>query len=177
MRRDATGETMAKKDKGDKKNKLRKKESRPDGLGGEASDLATAVTQAARALRTRLSHSLAGCGLYAGQDGVVLALSESDGLTPGALAQKLGVKPPTMTRTIGRMEAQGFVERRADAGDARLTKVWLSEAGRASLAMIATATTECDELATRGMSGKDVRNLIKLLSMLDRNLHGGTLDA
>ena len=169
---------MAKKDKGDKKNKQsRKKDSQADAQADGAPDLATAVTQAARALRTRLSHSLAGCGLYAGQDGVVLALSESDGLTPGALAQKLGVKPPTMTRTIGRMEAQGFVERRADAGDARLTKVWLSEAGRASLAMIATATTECDALATRGMSGKDVRNLVKLLSMLDRNLHGGAPDA
>ena len=168
---------MAKKDKGDKKNKSsRKKDGRPDTTADGAPDLATAVTQAARALRIRLSQSLAGCGLYAGQDGVMLALSESDGLTPGALAQKLGVKPPTMTRTIGRMEAQGFVERRADAGDARLTKVWLSDTGRASLAMIATATAECDEMATRGMSGKDVRNLIKLLSTMDRNLHNGTPD-
>ena len=43
----------------------------------------------------------------------MLALAETDGLTAGALAQKLGVKAPTMTRTIGRMEAQGFLERRA----------------------------------------------------------------
>lgn len=159
---------MAKKDKGDKKNKpSRKKDGRPDATR----DLASAVTQAARAMRTRLSQNLAGCGLYAGQDGVVLALSEMDGLTPGALAQKLGVKPPTMTRTIGRMEAQGFVERRTDAADARLTKVWLTETGRTTLDRIAAATEQCDEMATRDMSGKDIRTLVKLLSAIDRNLH------
>ncbi|MGV8936453.1 MAG: MarR family winged helix-turn-helix transcriptional regulator [Allorhizobium sp.] len=159
---------MAKKDKGDKKNKsLRKKDGRLDATR----DLASAVTQAARAMRTRLSHNLSGCGLYAGQDGVVLALSEIDGLTPGALAQKLGVKPPTMTRTIGRMEAQGFVERRTDAADARLTKVWLTETGRTTLDKIAAATAQCDALATRDMSGKDIRTLVKLLSAIDKNLH------
>ncbi len=65
-----------------------------------------------------------------GRDGVILVLAANDGLPAGTLAQKLGVKAPTMTRTIGRMEAQGFVERRPDAADAQLTKVYLNR-GRA----------------------------------------------
>ncbi len=42
-----------------------------------------------------------------------------------------------MTRTIGRMEAQGFLERRPDRDDARLTKVYLTELGRDRLQIIA----------------------------------------
>lgn len=159
---------MAKKDKGDKKNKAGKKKEE---TAHETPDLGVAISHTARAMRTALSRHLADCGLYAGQDGVILALANEDGLTPGLLAQRLGVKAPTMTRTIGRMEAQGFVERRADAGDARLTKVHLTEAGRASLARINAATSDCAREATRGLSGKEVRSLVKLLATVDRNLH------
>jgi len=161
---------MAKKDKGDKKNKSGKKKD-----AGEGSlALAPAVTQAARAMRTLLSRNLADCGLYAGQDGVIQILAGEDGLTPGALALRLGVKAPTMTRTIGRMEVQGFVERRADALDARLTKVFLTEAGRASLDKIAAAAAECDRQAMKGLSGKEVKTLVRLLLAVDENLQSAT---
>ena len=49
-------------------------------------------------MRTVLSRNLLESGLYAGQDGVILSLAESDGMTAGGLAQKLGVKAPTMPR-------------------------------------------------------------------------------
>ncbi len=107
-------------------------------------DLSPALTQAARSMRTVLSRNLLESGLYAGQDGVILLLAETDGMTAGGLAQKLGVKAPTMTRTIGRMEAQGFLERKADADDARLTKVYLTELGRGSVKAIEMASSACD---------------------------------
>ena len=167
------GDKMAKKGKADKKNKSgKKKDQLKEQVEALPLELGPAVAQAARSMRTALSHQLAAHGLYAGQDGVIQALAGEDGLTPGALAQKLGVKAPTMTRTIGRMEAQGFVERRAGAGDARLTQVHLTETGRASLAAINTAVDECNRIATKGLSGKEVRALVKLLATIDENLHG-----
>lgn len=157
---------MSKKDKADKKNKTKKKEVLPEA----AHDLGIVIVQAARSMRTRLSRNLAQSGLYAGQDGVIQALSSEDGLTPGALAQKLGVKAPTMTRTISRLEAQGFVERRADDKDARLTKVHLTDAGVSSLAQIEEASQECSLQAVKGLSGKDVKALLRLLETVDANL-------
>lgn len=121
-------------------------------------------------MRTVLSRNLVASGLYAGQDGVMLALAETDGLTAGALAGKLGVKAPTMTRTIGRMEAQGFLERRPDRDDARLTKVYLTELGRDRLQIIAEAGQHSEKLATRGLTDKQVRTLMKLLRAVDSNL-------
>ena len=114
-------------------------------------------------------------GLYAGQDGVILSLAESDGMTAGGLAQKLGVKAPTMTRTIGRMEAQGFLERKPDAEDARLTKVYLTELGRGSVQGIEMAASACDRLATQAFSEKEIRNLVRLLKAIDGNLQAEAL--
>lgn len=158
---------MSKKDKGHKKSKAERKRAATEVA---LHDLAPAVTQAARAMRTALTRHLGDSGLYAGQDGVILVLADEDGLTPGMLAQRLGVKAPTMTRTIGRMESQGFVERRSDERDARLTKVFLTELGRTSLSQISAAAAECETLATRGMTGKEIRLLVKLLGAVEANL-------
>ncbi|EJK79651.1 MarR family winged helix-turn-helix transcriptional regulator [Agrobacterium sp. SHOUNA12C] len=164
---------MGKKHKDGKKSKSGKKKDHSEYT---LADLSPALTQAARSMRTVLTRNLTASGLYAGQDGVILALAASDGLPAGTLAQKLGVKAPTMTRTIGRMEAQGFLERRPDAEDARLTKVYLTEAGRNSVSEIESSAAACDELATRGFSEKDVRSLVRLLKAIEGNLHIGDHD-
>lgn len=159
---------MGKKNKAEKKGKNGKKKD--ELLIDEPHDLAAVLVQAARSMRTVLSRNLLESGLYAGQDGVMLALAESDGLTAGGLAVRLGVKAPTMTRTIGRMEAQGFLERRPDEDDARLTKVYLTEPGRNRLQTIAEAGQHSEKLATRGLTDKQVRTLMKLLRAVDSNL-------
>lgn len=174
---------MGKKDKSEKKAKQKK--LKIDKIGGrvvldgdEAADAATApvlaplLAQAARSMRTVLSRNLLESGLYAGQDGVMLALAEADGMTAGALAGHLGVKAPTMTRTIGRMEAQGFLERKPDADDARLTKVYLTANGRERLQAIEAAADLSEATALKGMTDKQIRTLAKLLRLVDGNLQG-----
>lgn len=160
---------MGKKDKDSKKNKDARKNEAPE---FNAHELAQSITQTARSMRTVLSRSLTDSGLYAGQDGVILLLSREDGLAPGQIAQRLGVKAPTMTRTIGRMEAQGFVTRGTDDSDGRLTKVHLTELGLKSVALIDQSVDACGRQATRDMSAKEIKSLMKLLKVVDRNLHG-----
>jgi DNA-binding MarR family transcriptional regulator len=166
---------MGKKHKDGKDGKKAKKKKSHEAVSGAG--LAAAVVNAARSMRTVLSRNLLATGLYAGQDGVILALSDEGGLTAGALAARLGVKAPTMTRTIGRLEAQGFVERRPDETDGRLTVVHLTEAGRASVDRITEAGRLSEQQAAEGLSEKDVRNLLKLLRAMDENLHVTLPDA
>ncbi len=158
---------------GKKKDEKKKKDLREKApIEAVTAEIPQAMTQAARSMRTALSRSLLDAGLYAGQDGVMQALGEEEGLTSGALAQRLGVKAPTMTRTIGRMEAQGFVTRRADGTDQRLTKVYLTDTGRSSLERISQSVESCTAQALAGFSGKQMRQLLKLLKAVDRNLKG-----
>ncbi|MGX5719563.1 MarR family winged helix-turn-helix transcriptional regulator [Shinella zoogloeoides] len=166
---------MGKKHKDGKDGKKVKKKKSHEAVSGAG--LAAAVVNAARSMRTVLSRNLLATGLYAGQDGVILALAGEGGLTAGALATRLGVKAPTMTRTIGRLEAQGFVERKPDEMDGRLTVVHLTEAGRASVDHITEAGRLSERQAADGLSEKDVRNLLKLLRAMDENLHAGLPDA
>ena len=150
----------------------------PEAIDEEPSSQAVGaiLVQAARSMRTVMSRNLVESGLYAGQDGVMLALAEEDGMTAGGLAIRLGVKAPTMTRTIGRMEAQGFLHRRADEEDARLTKVYLTEEGRARLDAIAEAGRQTGDQALKGFSEKQIKVLMKLLRTLDANLQHGAAD-
>ncbi|MDO9415238.1 MarR family winged helix-turn-helix transcriptional regulator [Pararhizobium sp.] len=166
----------AKVEKAEKSGKKVKAGKKKHDIAVEGSgDLSSILVQAARTMRTVLSRNLLDSGLYAGQDGVMLLLAGTDGMTAGSLAQGLGVKAPTMTRTIGRMEAQGFLERRADEGDARLTKVYLTPAGRNLLDAISEASKRSEKQATAGLSDKQMKTLLKLLRVVDHNLQNADL--
>ncbi|MBK8800514.1 MAG: MarR family transcriptional regulator [Fibrobacteres bacterium] len=45
---------------------------------------------------------------------------EGGGLTPGALADSLGVTPPTVTGVVGGLVSRGYVERTKDTTDRRV---------------------------------------------------------
>jgi MarR family transcriptional regulator, organic hydroperoxide resistance regulator len=70
-------------------------------------------------------------GVYRGQPPVLEALWEKDGLTHSDLAAKLHVTPATMTRMVQRMESAGFIARKADPSDRRVSRVYLTKSGRA----------------------------------------------
>ena len=79
----------------------------------------------------RVQALLEGIGLYRGQPPVLRALWAQDGLTHTDLARSLEVQPATITKMINRMEKNGFVQRRQDPDDQRVSRVYLTEAGRA----------------------------------------------
>jgi DNA-binding MarR family transcriptional regulator len=54
-------------------------------------------------------------------------------LTPGELAAKEGVQPPSMTRVIAALEEMGYVTREPHPTDGRQAIVALSDAGRVFL--------------------------------------------
>jgi DNA-binding MarR family transcriptional regulator len=70
-------------------------------------------------------------GLYRGQPYLLAVLWEREGVTHSELARRMRVSPATVTNMIKRMEKAGFVERRPDAEDQRVSHVHLTDAGRA----------------------------------------------
>lgn len=152
-----------------KKNKDKKKDSKKTKAVPEPVAIAFEVAQVARHFRTLTSRSLSDVGLYGGQEGVMMALGEEDGLTAGAIAAHLGVKPPTITRTITRMEAQGLLTRKG-GDDGRQTTVWLTEAGRAKLESVESASRSVMDAAFRDLDDKQMRRLLDLLQQVGDNL-------
>lgn len=132
---------------------------------------------AARLSRTALAARLLSHGFYAGQDQIMIALDREDGQTPGQLAVKLGVRPPTVTKTINRLQTQGYVEKRASETDARQANVFLTEEGRGAIRAIEKAVRKTEKQALKGLDKKEQKALVKLLGRVEANLSNGAIVA
>lgn len=136
-------------------------------------DKATTMSRlgsAARLSRTALAARLLAHGFYAGQDQIMIALDRLDGQTPGQLAAKLGVRPPTVTKTINRLQSQGYVDKRASEVDARQANIFLTDDGRAAIKAIEKAVKKTEKQALKGLDKKEQKALAKLLSRIEGNL-------
>jgi DNA-binding MarR family transcriptional regulator len=89
------------------------------------------LAQICRLHYVRAHTLLEALGLYHGQPPMLRALWEQEGMTHTELAARLHVQPSTMTKMVQRMEKAGFVERRSDPDDQRVSRVYLTDAGRA----------------------------------------------
>lgn len=136
----------------------------------EKGRMLTRVQTVARLSRTALAARLLAHGFYAGQDQIMLALSQSDGLTPGQLASRMGVRPPTITKTINRLQVQGFVDKRASSEDQRQAHVFLTETGSAAIKAIEKSVRKTEKQMTKGLDKKEQKALLKLLARAEANL-------
>ncbi|MCO6391867.1 MarR family transcriptional regulator [Aliihoeflea aestuarii] len=128
------------------------------------------LQSAARLTRTALAARLLAHGLYAGQEQIIMALADKDGQTPGQLASRLGVRPPTITKTINRLQVQGFVAKQASETDARQAHVFLADAGRDAIRSIEKSLKKTEKQALKGLDKKDQKTLSKLLGQIEANL-------
>lgn len=154
---------MAKKDKKQKKQDKKPKKA-----------VLQLLQQTARVARTALAAQLLGEGLYAGQDQILLALRGSDGMSPGDLAARIGVRPPTITKTIARLQAQGFVSKAASTADARQAVITLTERGEEAAETIRKLAKKSEKAALDGLADKDIKALVKTLAAIEANLQRGS---
>ncbi|MDA3630796.1 MarR family transcriptional regulator [Saccharopolyspora oryzae] len=91
-----------------------------------ASRLRLAVVRLNRRLRAQSS----GSNITLSQLSALSCLHKAGALTPGELAAREGVQPPSMTRVIAALEDAGLVARRAHPTDGRQAIVEVTDAGR-----------------------------------------------
>ena len=108
--------------------------------------------QICRLKHARIHTLLEALGLYRGQPSVLQALWEHEGLMHTELARHLQVQPATITRMLQRMEKAGFVERRPDPEDHRVSRVYLTETGKAVRADVQQVWRQLEEEAFAGFT-------------------------
>lgn len=126
-------------------------------------DLAGKLILAARLCRSQRASLLKELGLYAGQDTLIKILADNDGQSMGALAESLGVKPPTVTKMVSRMADQGFLRRQNSDYDSRQSHVYLTESGLALLGEIEESWRRASRIAFSKLTDKDEKRLRKIL--------------
>ena len=95
---------------------------------------------------------------------------EPEGLSMGALSQRLMVSNGNVTGLVERLAAEGLVERRADRTDRRSQRVRLTAAGRRAFARMAPAHEQWVAEALAGLAPEDKARLIALLDGLKTRL-------
>lgn len=129
------------------------------------------VQHAARVHRALVARKLTALGLYPGQEQVLKILADAGDMTMGDLAATLRVRPPTASKTVGRLHVQALVERRtSEGGDGRLVRVGLTEAGRAKAQALDDLWFAAEDEMLADLDGKDVKRLRKLLRRIEKTL-------
>jgi DNA-binding MarR family transcriptional regulator len=96
-------------------------------------ELAARIHSAALHLLRRLAQEDRATGVSPARLSALSVLVFGGPRTIGALAAAEGVTPPTMTRLVAALVADGLVERLEEPGDRRVVRLQTSAAGRATL--------------------------------------------
>jgi len=134
------------------------------------SEFIALFTRASKLMRSAADSAMSRHGVRVGQNLVIDQLAAEDGLTPGELAQRLGVTTPTIVKMAGRMESTGLVTKRRDSKDARLVRLHLTAHGRAVKAPVDEERRLLAERATAGLPRRDLQELEKSLRRMVANL-------
>lgn len=128
------------------------------------------IADAARLMRTVFDRRVRKLGLTRSQWSVLRRLHRNPGASQSELAEMLEIEKASAGRLIDRLEANGWVERRPDAGDRRINRLYLTaEAVRVNdrIEPIAVATVE-DALA--GLSRVEREVLTELMDRVKERL-------
>lgn len=97
------------------------------------------IHDVSRMRRIVVDRALKPLGITRSQWWVLAFLSRRDGMTQTALAADLDLTKVAIGGLVDRMEAGGFVERRADERDARARRIYLTRSGQRLVATIKEA--------------------------------------
>jgi len=129
-----------------------------------ASRLRLAVVRLNRRLRAQRTNS----SVTLTQVSALSALRKCGALTPGELAAKEGVQPPSMTRVISALEDYGFVSRRPHPTDGRQAIVELTEQGTAYLRAEVSAREAWLDSRLAELDDHDRELLARAAEIIDR---------
>ena len=135
------------------------------------------ISDVARLMRTAFDRRVRELGITRAQWLVLTRLHRHPGASQSELADMMEVERASAGRMIDRLEANGWVERRAANGDRRVKRVYLTaEAERVHRRIwrVAEATVE-DALGD--LSAQEGAQLMRLLARVKKNLVAGASTA
>lgn len=138
-----------------------------EGIDATTMDSFRAFKRAMMLHRRLLMSSFSEEPLHPAQAGCLQALVHRDGMGQSDLADQLHVSRPTVTMMLKRMESSGLIERRADAADSRITRVYLTEDGRRLAAKMHEGFSEMLNTSIGWLPEADKRELTRILGSVN----------
>jgi DNA-binding MarR family transcriptional regulator len=123
-----------------------------------------------RYMMRALEAETAPLGMGAGRFSYLFMLYINEGITQQEMAFRLQADKAAVARTLAQLDIQGYVERRGDPNDGRVTRVFLTEKSKALQKDLETAVervidrlnANCDETVQEQI-GKELNRMLKAL--------------
>lgn len=109
-------------------------------------------------------------GLTQAQSRTLIHLSRNEGLNQARLAELLEIQPITLARAIDRLEADGWVERRADPKDRRAFTLYLLPKAQPALEGIRDLALSLRTQTLDGLSTEERLAFVRALEIVRTNI-------
>lgn len=133
-------------------------------------ELAFAINDVARLLRTYADQRAAQFGMTRAKWAVLARLDRFEGLKQAELAEMLDLQPISLTRLLDGLAGNGLIERRPDPEDRRAKRLFLTPAARPLLKRLTELGEDLMETALAGLPPGDVTALLSGLTAIKDNL-------
>lgn len=130
------------------------------------------ITDVARLLRTVFERRVRSLGLTRAQWVTITRINRHPGLSQSEVADLLEIEKATAGRLIDRMEAKGWIERRADPLDRRINRLHLTDEAKRMHALIWPIAEETVDDALSDLSSSERKTLSRLM----QNVKGRLLE-
>jgi MarR family transcriptional regulator for hemolysin len=133
-------------------------------------ELAFAINDVARLLRTFADHEARRFGMTRAKWAVLARLDRFEGLKQTELAEMLDLQPISLTRLLDGLADNGLIERRPDPDDRRAKRLFLTPAARPLLERLAALGEDLMATALAGLAPSERDALLGRLNLVKENL-------
>ena len=110
--------------------------------------------------------------LTRGQYLYLIRICENPGIIQEKLADMIKVDRTTASRAIKKLEASGFIEKKADAANRKIKRIFPTEKGKEVFPSISKENEHSERVALQGLSEEESVLLIGLLQRVRKNVEG-----
>lgn len=97
-------------------------------------------------------------------------VSEYPGLKQSEIAEKLHIKPPTVAVSIKRLEKAGYLERKPDDSNRRISRIYITDTGTQVMELGRAIISEEEQMLLQGFSPEEIALVREYLQRINRNL-------
>lgn len=129
------------------------------------------IIRLARFCKKDFNRTLSECGLFPGQEHMIITISEEEGITASALAERFHLSLATVSVSVKRMEKAGFICKTADDKDARISHLYLTDKAKAVTSHVQRCCERQEEMITSGMNEAEKQIFLSLLLRAMNNIN------
>ena len=109
-------------------------------------------------------------GLHRGQIHLLLLISQNDGIIQRDLAERMDIRPSSLTEMLMNLEQNLLITRKQDEKDRRVIHVYLTEAGKTAIDGFVQANDKLSVSLFNCLTSEEIEKMLEMVNKINANL-------